>query len=1236
MSSASDTTRQSLGSAIQQVLKPFKPVVQSSRPIAAQKAAVLARVLQEKAVALQTPQEKRQQSELERMVQSACDKATLIQLTDQAFRSSDPHRAVDQLTHILDIQGVPRFFSPIDRTLLKGFQSFGSYLPGVAVPLVKEKMREETANVILPAEHELLAKHLEARRQSGVRMNVNYLGEALLGEGDAERRLQSYLSALQKPEIEVISVKISTIYSQISSIGIDHTLAILCDRLELLYRAAAKSKFTRASGIAVPKLVYLDMEEYRDLHVTSEAFMQTLDRKGLEQVTAGVALQAYLPDSFRVQKKINEWARDRVDRGGAPVTVRLVKGANMEMERVEASLTGWPQAPYLTKPEVDANYKRMLNEAFRPENIKAVRVGVATHNLFDLAYGLVLASELRTQDGSEDGAQFEMLEGMANHQRRALFELTQNVLLYAPATKRTDFLHAIGYLIRRLDENTGSDNFLRHAFKITVDSSEWPRLEEDFLSAFDCIETLSNTPRRKQDRTLATNEVEPQSGSWQKLSGEVDTDFSLPRNIAWAKSIVTAWEPRHGRAAVEVPLVVAGDEQYDDRTVSDSTDPSRPDLTIARFREGTEEDVQRAVACARDDAEGWRRTSAADRSQTLNIVAQEIRQARAELMGAALADGGKTLLESDPEVSEAVDFVEFYAKTAEYFESLGSLNATPKGVVVVVSPWNFPIAIPCGGVAAALAAGNSVILKPASDTALVAYELCKCFWRGGIPQRTLQFLPGPGSTVGSSLVSHSDVDTVILTGGTETAFNMLHSKPSLNLLAETGGKNATIVTALSDREQAIKHVLHSAFSHSGQKCSATSLLILENEVYDDPKFRATLVDAAESITVGSAWDLHNRMGPLIRPPSGELETALKELEPGESWAVMPRQIDSNPHLYSPGVKWDVQPESLTHLTEFFGPVLGVMKARNLDHALSLIHRTGYGLTSGLESLDDREQQHWRERVQAGNLYINRVTTGAVVLRQPFGGMGKSAFGPGIKAGGPNYVAQLMEFESKRSPTEHHESPSSTDPYLTELRDQLSELHSASGGLPKDDLAAVVHAIDSYNHWVKHEIRGEHDHARLLGQDNFRRYLPVRELRTRVHPEDSLFEIYARICAAKAVGCRVTVSLPLQLKSLALKALETLTESWAAAIEFVEETDDDLAAVIRGGQTDRVRYARPERVPNVVLDAVRDTGLFVARAPVLAEGRVELLWYVREQSISADYHRYGNLGARSEEERAPGT
>lgn len=1194
-----------------------------------ERAVALARALQERAAGLQTPAERRQQAELDRMLHTPEDKVTLIQLTDEAFRCRAAGRTAEHLTHILDVQGVPRFFSPLDRALLRGFQTFGGWLPGVSVPLVKDHMQRETANVVLPAEIDVLRDHLRARHRDGVRMNLNFLGEMVLGEEEAARRLDTYLEALQLPEVEVVSVKISTLYSQISPLAWEHTLAVLCDRLELLYRNAQRGKFKRADGVETPKFIYLDMEEYRDLHLTAQAFMRTLDRPGLGSVSAGLALQAYVPDSARVQREVTAWARRRVAAGGAPVTLRIVKGANMEMERVEASLGGWPQAPFRTKRETDANYKRMLRNALQPENLAAVRVGVASHNLFDLAYGLVLAAA--TEAG--DRVQFEMLEGMANHQRRALLEQTRRLLLYAPACRKEEFLNAIGYLIRRLDENTGPENFLRHAFKLQVGSPDWELLERGFREAF-AID-VSDAPRRTQDRLREMREAHgaplPEC-RWNDFVNEPDTDWSLPANAEWAAALVARRDP----PATEIPLVVAGEEiapahGREGGSTGECLDPSRPGVVLARYAQAGDADIDRAVECAKRDPSGWRALGVGARNTILGRVAQEIRRARGALMWSALADGGKTLAESDPEVSEAVDFVEFYRASARWFFEQPEVDVAPRGVVVVVPPWNFPIAIPCGGVAAALAAGNTVILKPASDTVLVAWELCQCFWRAGVPRTALQFAPCPGRGPGARLVAHADVDAVILTGGTDTALRMLEARPGLRLFAETGGKNATIITALSDRELAIKHVVRAAFGHSGQKCSATSLLLLEAEIYDDPAFRRTLCDAARSLATGSAWHLETRVGPLIRPPSGDLETALKTLEPGETWALMPRRHPENPNLWSPGIKFGVTAGGYTHRTEFFGPVLGVMRFERLSEAIDIVNQTGYGLTSGLQSLDEREHEIWKSRVHAGNLYLNRGTTGAIVLRQPFGGMGRSSFGPGLKAGGPNYVAQFMKL-ADRAP-----APADRPPPLQHaaLRSLMAHLENDGSPLAATALPRLRAALRSYETWWRDEFSRTHDHFRLLGQDNLRRYLPFKEIRVRVCQNDDTFDVFARVAAARLTGARVLVSATPGLASPSIDLLSRCTESWAGAIEFIEESDDDLARAILefpAHAAERLRFAAPDRVPPALRAAAAQAGVHLADDPVLAAGRIELLWYLREQSISRDYHRYGNLGQRGAEKR----
>jgi RHH-type proline utilization regulon transcriptional repressor/proline dehydrogenase/delta 1-pyrroline-5-carboxylate dehydrogenase len=373
---------------------------------------------------------------------------------------------------------------------------------------------------------------------------------------------------------------------------------------------------------------------------------------------------------------------------------------------------------------------------------------------------------------------------------------------------------------------------------------------------------------------------------------------------------------------------------------------------------------------------------------------------------------------------------------------------------------------------------------------------------------------------------------------------------------------------------------------------------------------------------------------------------------------MPRlHVDDNPNLVSPGVKWDVQPASFTHCTELFGPLLGVMEARDLDSAIDLVNATGYGLTSGLESLDDREQELWCSRIRAGNLYINRPTTGAIVLRQPFGGMGKSSVGPGIKAGGPNYVVPLMRFADKevgetRRRGEGEKLAAASAPAIlsatasaasdTRWIADLNSVHramqdGAAGGKANADVEAcrVLTAVDSYETWAHQDFRAAHDHFRLLGEDNYRQYLPVEPLRIRIHHDDSLSDVFCRALAARAAGCRATISVPPSLSGPAADAadlLDRLTDSWAGAIEFMEENDASVAAAIRVGQVTRVRYAAPDRVPDAVRTAAAESLQYIADSPVSVHGRIELLWYLREQSVSHVYHRYGNLGLRSDEVR----
>jgi len=1184
----------------------------------------LAEEWQDKANSWLTAREKWHQRQMMRLIRNPLDKVILTKMIDQSFRSDDHARVADQVRYVLKKYGIPQFFSIPEKTLIRLFLTAGHYAPGTAIPKMIEKIRKDSARSVIQGEKAILDAHLKKRRNEGVRMNLNHLGEAVLGEREAEKRLYTYIRDMEDPSIEYISVKISTIFSQISSLAFENTITVLKERLSRLFRAAKRNLYRREDGTLAPKFVNLDMEEYRDLTITLAAFTQTLGQDEFKDYEAGIVLQAYLPDAFEKQRELTRWARERTVGKGAPIKIRIVKGANMEMELVESAIHNWPLAPYDNKLDVDANYKRMIDYGMRPDNITAVHLGIASHNLFEQAYAYLRAK----QYGVNAYVSFEMLEGMANHVWRALRDSTgEEVLLYAPVATREEFINAIAYLVRRLDENTADENFLRYAFNLTSDSPEWRFLKKRFIASCHHKHLVKSTPNRIQDRNIEAYDIPCGSFHTGEFINEADTDWSLSANVRWAAQVRDRWMKDPGDAPVEIPVIIAGEALFQGRQIVDCMDPNQyaEKVVPARFALATPEDVNRAIAIAKADPDGWRALSHAERHRILSDVAMELRKARGDLMGCAAANTGKIFTEADPEISEAIDFAEFYPWTSKIYASLPGVTCQGKGVALVITPWNFPIAIPAGGILASLSAGNTVIFKPASAAVMTAWHLCRCFWQAGVSRNTLQFVPCNGSSVGPRLTSSPDIDFIILTGGTETGMKILKSRPDVLLAAETGGKNATIVTAMSDRDQAIKNILHSAFSNSGQKCSATSLVILEKEVFDDPHFKRQLVDAAESYATGSAWQFRNRLGPLIHPPKGDLERAMTQLEPGEEWALKPRTIDGNPCIWTPGIKWNVQAGSYTHMTEFFGPIIGVMKADNLETAIKWVNETGYGLTSGLESLDEREQHLWKEKIEAGNLYINRVTTGAIVLRQPFGGMKKSALGAGIKAGSPNYVSQFMDFEEVGFP---RTGAIQRDYRLLRVAQEWRR-KVAWGQMPEHraDIDRTVRAIHSYIYNAEQEFFQAKDYFKIRGEDNILRYRPVGTVIVRVAAQDTLFEVLARIAAASVAGCRVIVGLPKILDNPVTDFLAGENgRHFLANIPVVRHSDQDLLEILQ--DVERVRYAAPDRVPMSVFEAAARTGFYISRNRVLMEGRIEMLNYFQEQTVSHSYHRYGNLGDRA--------
>lgn len=1190
---------------------------------AAEEAPALARRLWEEAAALAAPAERRRGRRLSRLAAAAHDKAVLVAWIDRGFRSADPRRNLDIMRALLAAEGIPRFFSPPERFALRVLLRLGPLVPAAAVRAVFAGLRRESRHVILPGEAAPLAAYLEARRREGLRVNLNRIGEEVLGEAEARAFLEAYRADLRRPGVEQIAVKISSLVPWMEPLAFEENTARVAERLALLFGESARRRFLRADGRSVPKTVTLDMEGFRDLALTAAAFRRALERPELRGVFAGIALQAYLPDSWAILRELCAWAEARVEAGGSPIKIRIVKGANLETERLEAAHRNWPLACFEEKAETDAQWKRMVAFLLTPGRTRAVRPGIASHNPFDLAF----ACRLAERRGLRERIQIEMLEGMANPLRRAIAARGFEVLTYAPTAERRHFLSAIAYLVRRLDENTGRGHFLRHAGSLAPGDRAWRALEAAFRDSAARLPHPPPAPRRRQDRSREPGEGFAPPAAEAAFRNEPNTDWSLASNRAWAAAIRDRWRRAPGAPPLSVPLVIAGEETAPGAGAREELDPSRLPLrvAVARTAAAGEAELERAIAAARADADGWRAMPHEARERILFAAAREIAAARGEFLGAAAATTGKPFTETDPEVSEAVDFARYYPRSLRRWFDAPHLRLRGKGVVAVLSPWNFPVSIPCGGIAAALAAGNTVVFKPSSLAVTVGWLLARCFFRAGVPPSALQFVPGAGAEAGRRLVLDPRVDFAVLTGGTETAREILRLRPGLPLAAETGGKNATIVTAAADRDQAIAHVVISAFGHGGQKCSATSLLILEREVYEDDAFRRRLADAAASFRAGSAWDFASRMGPLVRPPEGALREALSRLEPGESWDPAPRPVGDNPQLWTPGIRWGVRPGSPVYRTELFGPVLAVMCARDLAHAVALANATGYGLTAGLESLDPREWAYWQEHIRAGNLYINRPTTGAIVGRQPFGGMGKSAFGAGIQAGGPHYAVQLLDVEETGPPPL---APVRDTSPLWRLAHRWEEM-LAWGRFAEEEKAEIgraVFALRSQLAAMEREFAPS-DAYHLRGQENRHRVLPAGTVIVRLDPRDGIFETVARIAAARAAGNRVRLSLPPGLDTAAVRFLAGPEgRRLAAGVSRVVEDEEELIAALDDGC--RLRVAAPERVSDRLLAAAAARGVHVARSPVLMEGRLELLHHLRQQSLCINYQRHGNLGFRA--------
>ena len=1124
-----------------------------------------------------TKTEKNEQHMYGTMVTTPSDKKFIVRMLDETSQVRDTQKLALRVKELIDQYGIPKFLGTGDHFLFWMYQKF-AYKPlfnWLAVPIIKWRLRRDTSRVIIDAARPHLTQHLATRFEQHIGQNVNLLGEVVLGDGEADKRYYSYLEALKEPDINYISVKISGIYAQTHALNYKECFPELVRRMSELYQTAIDYPYTDADGVTKPKFINLDMEEYKDAHLTMKLFKDVLSLPQFKNYEAGIVVQSYLPDAWDFQSELLEFAKARVEAGGSPIKMRIVKGCNLDMENIVSDLRGWPNPVRPNKTEVDANYLHIIERGLKPENAKVLHIGMASHNLFTISYAYLLTEMYQTP---KDCFCFEMLEGMANHVWRAQRKLGNHVILYTPVVKKEHFLNAISYLVRRMDENTAPDNFLTHSFSLKPDTPEWKELQEQFINAYNMKDTITHIPTRTQDRNKPYIGQEPQD----EMINEPDTDFDRFCNQQWVERIFDKWKST-GKMNYEkagwgdwkpgdtLPTQIGNELVYNDDKVNYFDRSQDGDVLVCEMSRANKAQVEQILDIADKDGGGWRDTTIEERHRIMYKAANILGQMRGDLIGSMCAITGKTVEEADVEVSEGIDYCRFYTTTMKKFAALDDIVMKAKGTVLVLSPWNFPCAIPCGGVVAALASGNTCILKPATVAAPVAWLFAKAFWEAGVPKEALQVIIADREAT-PLLTTSPVIKHIILTGGTETAQQIEHINPLVPLSAETGGKNVMILSAKGDRDHAIMNACRSAFGNAGQKCSACSILLVERSVYKDPEFMEKLKDCASSLKVGGVWNAGNIVGPMITNHNEKLEKAC-QLEPGEKWLIAPEFVDEKKYILKPTVKINVKPDSYTFRTELFAPLLAVTPFDTLEEAVDLVNSLDYGLTSGLQSLDEQEQKYWKNHIKAGNLYINRCITGAVVNRQPFGGMKLSAFGPGLKAGGPNYCTQFMYITDK---------PGSTTDYK-----------------------------QSYAAWYEKEFK----HARniqpkIRGEQNVFRYLPVDGgMVLRLFGDETLEQVQMVQLAAQTVGTQLIVSMDAANPLFAQLEGEKKQENMAAFLESIKNYG-------------RVRVIS-SRMPDVVREAAANYDKYIACAAPVKDGRIELALYIQEQSIANEYHRYGS-------------
>ncbi|MBD2315139.1 L-glutamate gamma-semialdehyde dehydrogenase [Desertifilum sp. FACHB-1129] len=877
---------------------------------------------------------------------------------------------------------------------LKGILNFTNpdSMPGQIAAGTVSTAVETLAHKYIAGENlKQVIKTIERLRKDKMAFTLDLLGEAVITETEAQAYLESYLDLITQltaeakswktiPEIDqadgetlpVIqaSVKLTAFYSQFNPFDDQGSQERVTERIRTLLRHA------KEKGAAI----HFDMEQYVYKDLTFAILKQILMEEEFRSRTdIGITVQGYLRDSLTDLKGLVEWAKER----GYPVTVRLVKGAYWDQETIKSQQHNWPQPVFNDKAETDANFERLTQLLL--ENHEYLYAAIGSHNVRSQALALAIAETLNIPRRRFEQ---QVLYGMGEPLAKALVARGSRVRVYAPYG---ELLPGMAYLIRRLLENTANSSFLRQNME------ERP------------IEELIGPPPTNGNVSQRPNEL--------PFPNAPDTDYADANARETAKQALQTVRQQLGKTYL--PLI--NGEYVPASGYIDSVNPSNFEEVVGRVGQISVEQAKDAIEAAKAAFPEWKKTPVRQRAGILRKAAELMEQRRTELSYWVCLEVGKALQQADAEVSEAIDFCRYYASEMERLDSgvnydiPGETNRyvyQPRGVAVVISPWNFPIAIATGMTVAALVTGNCTLLKPAATSSVIAAKIAEILVEAGIPKGVFQFVPGKGSTVGNFLVKHPDVHLIAFTGSQEVGAQIYADAAILQpgqkhlkrVIAEMGGKNAIIIDESADLDQAVQGVVQSAFGYSGQKCSACSRAIALAPIYDT--FVARLVEATKSLNIGPADATSTQVGPVI---DGNAQKRIQEyIATGKQEAAIALELSApdNGYYVGPVVFRDVAPTAKIAQEEIFGPVLAVIKAQDFSEALEVANGTNFALTGGLYSRTPSHIDRAAAEFEVGNLYINRNITGAIVARQPFGGFKLS--GVGSKAGGPDYLLQFLE------------------------------------------------------------------------------------------------------------------------------------------------------------------------------------------------------------------------------------